>query len=203
VPKPANSFTSLTNYGVGIGLRVPHYQHILAKKGIVDWFEIISENFMVDGDRPLEVIDSILEQFCVVQRGVAIYFGSAEKLNREHLKRLKRLVIRTKTPWLSIYGRDGAFFSWGQASESARWIAAWGASFRANLGERFSGSGFVSLVRLLAAVRPDGTYAWMCVVSRLLGLFVVGEGKTPAGGHWGFVDWVCFNLRFWFMSDPT
>ena len=55
---------------------------------------------MVDGDRPLEVIDSILEQFCVVQRGVAIYFGSAEKLNREHLKRLKRLVIRTKTPWL-------------------------------------------------------------------------------------------------------
>jgi uncharacterized protein (UPF0276 family) len=65
---------------------------------------------MVDGDRPLEVIDSILEQFCVVQRGVAIYFGSAEKLNREHLKRLKRLVIRTKTPWLSIYGRDGAFF---------------------------------------------------------------------------------------------
>ena len=38
---PANSFNSFTNYGVGIGLRVPHYQHILAKKPVVDWFEII------------------------------------------------------------------------------------------------------------------------------------------------------------------
>jgi uncharacterized protein (UPF0276 family) len=75
--------------------------HILAKKPVVDLFEIISENFMVDGGRPLEVLDSILEQYRVVQHGVAIYFGSAEKLNQEHLKRLKRLVKRTKTPWLS------------------------------------------------------------------------------------------------------
>ena len=47
---------------------------------------------MVDGGRPLEVLDSILEQYRVVQHGVAIYFGSADKLNREHLKKLKRLV---------------------------------------------------------------------------------------------------------------
>ncbi len=53
---------------------------------------------MVDGGRPLEVLDSILEQYRVVQHGVAIYFGSADKLNREHLKKLKRLVQRTKTP---------------------------------------------------------------------------------------------------------
>jgi uncharacterized protein len=98
---PANSFNSFTNYGVGIGLRVPHYQHILAKKPVVDWFEIISENFMVDGGRPLEVLDSILEQYLVVQHGVAMYFGSADKFDRTHLKRLKRLVKRTKTPWLS------------------------------------------------------------------------------------------------------
>ena len=71
------------------------------KKPVVDWFEIISENFMVDGGRPLEVLDSILEQYRVVQHGVAIYFGSADKLNREHLKKLKRLVQRTNTPWLS------------------------------------------------------------------------------------------------------
>jgi uncharacterized protein len=98
---PANPFNSFTDYGVGIGLRVPHYRHILAKKPVVDWFEIISENFMVDGGRPLEVLDSILEQYRVVQHGVAMYFGSAEKLNQEHLRRLKRLVKRTKTPWLS------------------------------------------------------------------------------------------------------
>src|ERR1700752_3264444 len=98
---PANQFNGQTDLGIGIGLRVPHYRHILAKKHVVDWFEIISENFMVDGGRPLEVLDQILEQYHVVQHGVAIYFGSADKLNREHLKKLKRLVKRTNTPWLS------------------------------------------------------------------------------------------------------
>ena len=49
---PANPFNNFTDYGVGLGLRVPHYRHILEKKPVVDWFEIISENFMVDGGRP-------------------------------------------------------------------------------------------------------------------------------------------------------
>jgi uncharacterized protein (UPF0276 family) len=56
---------------------------------------------MVDGGRPLTVLDSILEQYRVVQHGVSMYFGSADPLNREHLKRLKALVRRTRTPWLS------------------------------------------------------------------------------------------------------
>jgi len=98
---PANSFNAHTDYGIGIGLRVPHYRHILEKKPVVDWFEIISENFMVDGGRPLEVLDQILTQYRVVQHGVSMYFGSADPLNRTHLKKLKNLVRRTKTPWLS------------------------------------------------------------------------------------------------------
>ena len=98
---PANRFNAFTDYGVGIGLRIPHYRHIFSRKPVVDWFEIISENFMVDGGRPLEILDQILERYRVVQHGVSMYFGSAEPLNREHLKKLKRLVKRTKTPWLS------------------------------------------------------------------------------------------------------
>src|SRR5438093_1791391 len=97
---PANAFNGFTEYGIGIGLRVPHYRHILSKKPVVDWFEIISENFMVDGGRPLEVLDEILEQYRVVQHGVAMYFGSADKLNSEHLKKLKRHVKRTHTQML-------------------------------------------------------------------------------------------------------
>jgi len=100
-PMPANPFNGFTDYGIGIGLRVPHYNHILAEKPTVDWFEIISENFMVDGGRPLKVLDQILEQYRVVQHGVSAYFGSAQPLNREHLKKLKRLVKRTGTPWVS------------------------------------------------------------------------------------------------------
>lgn len=98
---PANRFNGFTDYGVGIGLRVPHYRHILEKKPVVDWFEIISENYMIDGGRPLSVLDSILDQYRVVQHGVSMYFGSAEPLSREHLRRLKALVRRTNTPWLS------------------------------------------------------------------------------------------------------
>jgi hypothetical protein len=86
---------------VGIGLRIPHYDHILRHKPVVDWFEIISENFMVDGGRPLAILDQILEQYQVVQHGVSLYFGSSEPLNREHLRKLKKLVRRTRTPWLS------------------------------------------------------------------------------------------------------
>jgi uncharacterized protein (UPF0276 family) len=98
---PANRFNNFTDYGVGIGLRVPHYQHIFDRKPVVDWFEIISENYMVDGGRALQVLDQILDQYRVVQHGVSMYFGSAEPLNREHLRRLKQLVRRTNTPWLS------------------------------------------------------------------------------------------------------
>ncbi len=90
-----------SDYGIGLGLRLPHLNHILERKPVVDWFEIISENYMVDAGRPLAVLDQILEQYRVVQHGVSLYFGSAEPLNREHLKRLKALVRRTKTPWLT------------------------------------------------------------------------------------------------------
>ena len=98
---PATRFNGFTDYGVGVGLRIPHYAHIFSHKPVADWFEIISENFMVDGGRPLAILDQILERYRVVQHGVSMYFGSAEKLNRTHLRRLKTLVRRTGTPWLS------------------------------------------------------------------------------------------------------
>src|SRR6185503_6941087 len=98
---PANPFNNFNDYGIGIGLRVPHYRHILEKKPVVDWFEIISENYMVDGGRPLAILDRILEQYRVVQHGVSMYFGNAARPSRTHLKKLKALTHRTQTPWLS------------------------------------------------------------------------------------------------------
>jgi uncharacterized protein len=98
---PGNRFNNFTDYGIGIGLRALHYDHILSRKPVVDWFEIISENFMIDGGRPLHILDQILDQYKVVQHGVSMYFGSADRPDREHLRRLKQLVKRTSTPWLS------------------------------------------------------------------------------------------------------
>ena len=97
----ANKFNGFTELGIGVGLRVPHYSYILEHKPKVGWFEIISENFMIPGGRPLEILDEILENYPVVQHGVAMYLGSSDPLNKTYLQDLKKLVARTKTPFLS------------------------------------------------------------------------------------------------------
>lgn len=62
---------NIPNLGIGVGLRIPHYKDILEQQPDIDWFEIISENFMVDGGKPLDVLEKILERYPVVQHGVS------------------------------------------------------------------------------------------------------------------------------------
>ena len=88
-------FTGGKMLGTGIGLRVPHYDHILREKPAVDWFEIISENYMVEGGRALAVLDSIMDQYQVVMHGVGMYPGNGNGLDMDHLRRLKKLIKRT------------------------------------------------------------------------------------------------------------
>jgi uncharacterized protein (UPF0276 family) len=92
---------SLPNLGIGIGLRIAHYEEIFEQKPEIDWFEIISENFMVDGGAPLANLDRILDCYPVVQHGVALAIGSPTPLDFTYLKKLKELTKRTKTPWVS------------------------------------------------------------------------------------------------------
>lgn len=91
----------IPNLGIGIGLRIPHYEDIFEKQPNIDWFEIISENFMVDGGKPLENLYRILERYPVVQHGVSLAIGSPDPLDFDYLKRLKALTKITKTPWVS------------------------------------------------------------------------------------------------------
>lgn len=98
----------LPNLGIGIGLRIPHYKDIFSKKPPIDWFEIISENFMVDGGKPLENLKKILETYPVVQHGVSLAIGSPDPLDFDYLKKLKELTKITKTPWVSDH------LSWGK-----------------------------------------------------------------------------------------
>lgn len=102
----------IPNLGIGIGLRIPHYEDIFSKWPAIDWFEIISENFMVDGGKPLENLDRILEHYPVVQHGVSLAIGSPDPLDFDYLKRLKALARRTKTPWISDH------LSWGRLPEA-------------------------------------------------------------------------------------
>lgn len=92
----------MPNLGIGLGLRIPHYDTIFSTNPAVDWFEIISENFMGDcGGRPMENLERILERYTVVQHGVSLAIGSPDPLDFEYLKQLKALARKTKTPWIS------------------------------------------------------------------------------------------------------
>jgi uncharacterized protein (UPF0276 family) len=87
--------------GVGVGLRVPHYAAILAEQPAVDFFEVISENFMVEGGKPLYHLERVLERYRVVQHGVSLGIAGPDEPDRAYLERLKQLVRRTKTPWVT------------------------------------------------------------------------------------------------------
>ncbi len=92
---------NVPNLGIGVGLRPVHYEEIFASEPSIDWFEIISENFMDVGGRPLENLKRILEHYPVVQHGVNLAIGSPVDLDWVYLKKLKELTKLTKTPWLS------------------------------------------------------------------------------------------------------
>lgn len=92
---------NIPNLGIGIGLRIPHYEDIFRDKPDIDWFEIISENFMIDAGQPLDNLYKILERYPVVQHGVSLAIGSPDPLDFDYLKKLKALTKITKTPWVS------------------------------------------------------------------------------------------------------
>ena len=89
------------NLGIGIGLRPVHFREIFSEWPQIDWFEVISENFMGRAGRPLHNLERILERYPVVLHGVTLSIGGAHPLDFGYLKRLKALAAKTKTPWIS------------------------------------------------------------------------------------------------------
>lgn len=100
-------FRQLPNLGIGIGLRPVHLQDIFATWPAIDWFEIISENFLADGP-PVRNLERILEHYPVVMHCVSLAIGSAAPLDWDYLHKLKALAKKTKTPWISDH------LSWGR-----------------------------------------------------------------------------------------
>lgn len=89
------------NLGLGVGLRSAHFRHILQNKPSVDWFEIISENFMDSHGRPRHVLEQIAERYPIVMHGVSLSIGSTDPLDREYLKKLKQLSLAIRAQWIS------------------------------------------------------------------------------------------------------
>jgi uncharacterized protein (UPF0276 family) len=89
------------NLGLGVGLRSVHFAHLLQHQPHVDWFEIISENFMDSGGRPRYVLEQLAERYRIVMHGVSLSIGSTDPLNFEYLGKLKRLADQVKAHWVS------------------------------------------------------------------------------------------------------
>ncbi len=87
--------------GFGLGLRPDHYHDFLETKPSVDWLEIISENYMVPGGRPLYFLDKIRRDYPMVMHGVSLSIGSTDPLDLNYLRELKNLVQRVQPAWVS------------------------------------------------------------------------------------------------------
>src|SRR5215831_12873568 len=89
------------NLGLGVGLRTVHFPYILEHWPEVDWFEVISENFMDSRGRPRYVLEQIAERYPVVMHGVSLSIGSTDPLNFEYLRKIKALSDAVKPRWVS------------------------------------------------------------------------------------------------------
>ncbi len=92
---------NLPNLGLGVGLRSRHVRHILDERPAVDFFEIISENYMATGGRPLQMLDEIAELYPIVMHGVSMSIGSTDPLDLGYLKELRLLADRVGAAWVS------------------------------------------------------------------------------------------------------
>lgn len=98
--------------GFGLGLRPTYYSDIFEGDPAVDWFEIISENYMIPGGRPLAMLERIREKYPVAMHGVSMSLASADELDFDYLRDLKALAARIEPAWISDHlawtGVDGA-----------------------------------------------------------------------------------------------
>ena len=87
--------------GFGLGLRAQHYQDIFDENPEVDWFEVLSENYMVPGGRPLAMLDRIVERYPCVMHGVSLSIASTAAFDEDYLDGLNTLAKRVQPKWIS------------------------------------------------------------------------------------------------------
>lgn len=87
--------------GFGLGLRTEHYLDIIENHPSIDWFEILTENYLVPGGKPLYYLDQIKEHYPIVMHGVSMSLGSADPLNKHYMQQVKDLAARVNAKWVS------------------------------------------------------------------------------------------------------
>jgi len=92
---------NLPYLGFGLGLRGQHYDYVLEHKPKIDWFEIITENYINQGGKPRHMLEQIKALYPIVMHGVSLNIGSTDPLNKEYLAQVKELAEWVKPAWIS------------------------------------------------------------------------------------------------------
>ncbi|GAC1675085.1 MAG: DUF692 domain-containing protein [Steroidobacteraceae bacterium] len=87
--------------GFGLGLRAPHYEAMLNGPQPVDWLEVITENYLVPGGKPLHFLERIRERFPLVMHGVSLSIGSTDAVDFQYLAEVRSLAARIEPHWIS------------------------------------------------------------------------------------------------------
>jgi uncharacterized protein len=87
--------------GFGLGLRPTHYEAVLGESHRIDWLEIITENYLVPGGKPLHYLDRIRARYPLVMHGVSLSIGSTDPVDRDYLKAVRELARRVEPAWIS------------------------------------------------------------------------------------------------------
>ncbi|AMV15075.1 TPA: DUF692 family protein [Legionella pneumophila subsp. pneumophila] len=98
---PNKSAQKLPYLGFGLGLRPNYYEEILTSKPDLDWFEILTENYLIPGGKPLYYLDKIREHYPIVMHGVSLSLGSTDPLNWDYLNQVQELASRIEPVWIS------------------------------------------------------------------------------------------------------
>jgi uncharacterized protein (UPF0276 family) len=93
---------AIPDLGIGVGLRRPHVAEVQSKRQpLVDWMEIVSENYLAEGGIQRSHLEAVREHYPLVPHGVSLSIGGADPLDRGYLARLGSLVRRVGAPWFS------------------------------------------------------------------------------------------------------
>jgi len=87
--------------GFGLGLRSEHYRDFVAARQRVDWLEVISENYLVAGGKPLHYLDRIRRDYPMAMHGVSLSIGGSDALDPSYLRQLRALMDRIQPDWVS------------------------------------------------------------------------------------------------------
>lgn len=180
--------------GFGLGLRPAYYEDALAPQCPVDWFEIVSENYMVAGGRPLHVLDQVAERYPLAMHGVSLSIGGRDPLDRDYLRQLAVLARRVRPRVISDHlcwtGGDGVhlhdLLPLPQTEEAVRHVAARVRDVQDTLGQQILLENVSSYLRFSGDTLDEAQFLSAIVAESGCGLLLDVNNVWVNGHNHGF-----------------